>query len=153
MKIAALSAKGESHNITAAPVDGYSGAGIGGSHAGDRVGKAYGSFDCITINGAEVADLETGEVIYRAEIPNALALAVYEAMDRENVLYDVYQHNAAFMSASHKERIDDMVGYGSESIWVSTFHSTCVRILRRFIDRLGYDTGFTIYDTEKLRIQ
>lgn len=64
---------------------------------------------CITINGAEVADLETGEVIYRAEIPNALALAVYEAMDRENVLYDCYQHNAAFMSAAHKERIDTMV--------------------------------------------
>ena len=63
----------------------------------------------ITINGAEVADLETGEVIYSAEIPNALALAVYEAMDRENVLYDVYQHNAAFMSVSHKERIDTMV--------------------------------------------
>ena len=64
---------------------------------------------CITINGAEVADLATGEVIYRAEIPNALALAVYEAMDRENVLYDCYQHNAAFMSAAHKERIDTMV--------------------------------------------
>ena len=64
---------------------------------------------CITINGAEVADLETGEVIYRAEIPNALALAVYEAMDRENVLYDCYQHNAAFMSEPHKERIDTMV--------------------------------------------
>ena len=63
----------------------------------------------ITINGAEVADLETGEVIYSAEIPNALALAVYEAMDRENVLYDAYQHNAAFMSVSHKERIDTMV--------------------------------------------
>ena len=64
---------------------------------------------CITINGAEVADLETGEVIYRAEIPNALALAVYEAMDRENVLYDAYQHNAAFMSVAHKARIDTMV--------------------------------------------
>ena len=43
-----------------------------------------------------------------------------------------------------RERIDDMVGYGSESIWVATFHSTCVRILRRYIDRLGYDTNFTI---------
>ncbi len=47
-----------------------------------------------------------------------------------------------------RERIDDMVGYGSESIWVSTFHSTCVRILRRYIDRLGYGTNFTIYDTD-----
>ena len=47
-----------------------------------------------------------------------------------------------------RERIDAMVGYGSESIWVSTFHSTCVRILRRYIDRLGFDTHFTIYDAD-----
>lgn len=47
-----------------------------------------------------------------------------------------------------RERVDNIVGYGSESIWVSTFHSTCVRILRRYIDRLGYDTNFTIYDTD-----
>ena len=47
-----------------------------------------------------------------------------------------------------RQRIDDMVGYGSESIWVSTFHSACVRILRRFIDRIGFGTNFTIYDTE-----
>ena len=47
-----------------------------------------------------------------------------------------------------RERIDDIVGFGSESIWVSTFHSTCVRILRRYIDRLGYDTNFTIYDAD-----
>lgn len=47
-----------------------------------------------------------------------------------------------------RERIDDIVGYGSESIWVSTFHSACVRILRRFINRIGYDTNFTIYDAD-----
>ena len=47
-----------------------------------------------------------------------------------------------------RERIDDLVGYGSESIWVSTFHSACVRILRRHIDRLGFDTNFTIYDAD-----
>lgn len=47
-----------------------------------------------------------------------------------------------------RERVDDIVGYGSEAIWVSTFHSTCVRILRRHIDRLGFDTNFTIYDTD-----
>ena len=47
-----------------------------------------------------------------------------------------------------RQRVDDIVGYGSESIWVATFHSTCVRILRRHIDRLGYDTSFTIYDTD-----
>lgn len=47
-----------------------------------------------------------------------------------------------------RERVDNMVGYGSESVWVATFHSTCVRILRRYIDRLGYDTNFTIYDAD-----
>ena len=47
-----------------------------------------------------------------------------------------------------RERVDKIVGFGSESIWVSTFHSSCVRMLRRFIDRLGYDTNFTIYDTD-----
>ena len=50
-----------------------------------------------------------------------------------------------------RERIDALVGYGSESIWVSTFHSTCVRILRRHIDRIGYDTNFTIYDSDDSR--
>ena len=47
-----------------------------------------------------------------------------------------------------RERVDRIVGYGSESIWVATFHSSCVRILRRYIDRIGYDTNFTIYDTD-----
>ena len=47
-----------------------------------------------------------------------------------------------------RERIDNLIGYGSESIWVSTFHSTCVRILRRHIDRIGFDTNFTIYDAD-----
>ena len=51
-----------------------------------------------------------------------------------------------------RERIDSLVGFGSESVWVSTFHSTCVRILRRHIDRLGYGTNFTIYDGDDQKI-
>ena len=47
-----------------------------------------------------------------------------------------------------RERIDDIVGFGSESIWVSTFHSACVRILRRQFNRIGFDTNFTIYDAD-----
>lgn len=47
-----------------------------------------------------------------------------------------------------RERVDKIVGFGAESIWVSTFHSSCVRMLRRFIDRLGFDNNFTIYDTD-----
>lgn len=47
-----------------------------------------------------------------------------------------------------RERIDDIVGAGSENIWVSTFHSTCVRILRRFCESIGYNRNFTIYDSD-----
>lgn len=47
-----------------------------------------------------------------------------------------------------RERISQMVGCGSEGIWVTTFHSTCVRILRRYIDRIGFDTNFSIYDAD-----
>ena len=47
-----------------------------------------------------------------------------------------------------RERVDRIVGSGSESVWVSTFHSTCVHFLRRYIDRIGYDNHFSIYDTD-----
>lgn len=47
-----------------------------------------------------------------------------------------------------RDRVDHLVEFGAESIWVATFHSSCVRILRRYIDRLGYDNHFTIYDTD-----
>ena len=47
-----------------------------------------------------------------------------------------------------RERVDRIVSFGAEQVWVSTFHSSCVRILRRYADRIGYGNNFTIYDTE-----
>ena len=62
-----------------------------------------------------------------------------------NIMAITFTNKAA---GEMRERVDKIVGFGSESIWVSTFHSSCVRILRRYIDRLGFDHNFTIYDTD-----
>ncbi len=62
-----------------------------------------------------------------------------------NIMAITFTNKAA---GEMRQRVDSLVGFGSESIWVSTFHSACVRILRRYIDRLGYDNRFTIYDTD-----
>ena len=62
-----------------------------------------------------------------------------------NILAITFTNKAA---GEMRKRVDDMVGDGADGVWVSTFHSTCVRFLRRYIDRIGFDNNFTIYDTE-----
>ncbi|MBR5408089.1 MAG: DNA helicase PcrA [Lachnospiraceae bacterium] len=79
-------------------------------------------------------------------ITNRIAYMIDECgVNPWNILAITFTNKAA---GEMRSRVDDLVGFGSESIWVATFHSTCVRILRRYIDKIGYDTNFTIYDTD-----
>lgn len=65
-----------------------------------------------------------------------------------NIMAITFTNKAA---GEMRERVDNLVSFGAESVWVSTFHSTCVRILRRFIENLGYSSNFTIYDADDQR--
>ena len=67
-----------------------------------------------------------------------------EGVNPYNIMAITFTNKAA---GEMKERVNQLIGSGS-AVWVSTFHSTCVRILRRYIDRLGFDNNFTIYDTD-----
>ena len=66
-----------------------------------------------------------------------------------NILAITFTNKAA---GEMRERVDDLVGFGADQVWVSTFHSACMRILRRHIDRLGFDNDFTIYDTDDQKV-
>ena len=62
-----------------------------------------------------------------------------------NILALTFTNKAA---REMRERVDELIDEGAENIWVSTFHSACVKMLRRFIDRIGYERSFNIYDTD-----
>ncbi len=62
-----------------------------------------------------------------------------------NIMAITFTNKAA---GEMRERVDSIIGHGSSQVWVSTFHSTCVRILHRYIDRIGFDNNFTIYDAD-----
>ena len=78
-------------------------------------------------------------------VTHRIAYMIEQGISPWNILAIAFTNKAA---GEMRERVDDIVGFGAESIWISTFHSTCVRILRRHIEALGYQSNFTIYDTD-----
>ena len=79
-------------------------------------------------------------------LTNRIAWLIDEAgVNPWNILAITFTNKAA---EEMRNRVDRIVGFGADSIWVSTFHSTCARILRRHIDLLGYDSRFVIYDAD-----
>ena len=65
-----------------------------------------------------------------------------------NILAITFTNKAA---NEMKTRVEGLVGEAAKDMWIGTFHSICVKILRRFIDRIGYDTSFIIFDTSDQR--
>lgn len=78
-------------------------------------------------------------------LTHRIAYLIEQGVNPYHIMAITFTNKAA---KEMRERVDDLVGYGAEHIWVSTFHSTCVRILRRHIDKLGYGNSFTIYDAD-----
>ena len=78
-------------------------------------------------------------------LTHRIAYLIEQGVNPYHIMAITFTNKAA---REMRERVDNLVGYGAEHIWVSTFHSTCVRILRRHIDKLGYGNSFTIYDAD-----
>ena len=78
------------------------------------------------------------------QLEHADRLCTLEPTKPWNVIAITFTNKAA---GELKERLTAMLGEGAEDIWAMTFHSACCRILRRYIDRMGYTSSFTIYDT------
>lgn len=78
-------------------------------------------------------------------LTHRIAYLIEQGVNPYHILAITFTNKAA---GEMRTRVNDIVNFGAEGVWVSTFHSLCVRILRRYIDQLGYDTHFTIYDSD-----
>lgn len=101
----------------------------------EAVTKTEGPVLVIAGAGSGKTKVLTHKIAYLMEEKNVLPW---------NILAITFTNKAA---NEMKERITNLVGEKARDIWMGTFHSICVRILRKHIDRIGYDTSFVIFDT------
>lgn len=100
-----------------------------------------------TVSGPALVLAGAGSGKTRA-LTHRIAYLIEEGINPWNILAITFTNKAA---DEMRERVDRLVQTGAESIWISTFHSMCVRILRRHIEYLGYGTDFTVYDSDDQR--
>ena len=113
-----------------------------------KYGNAYYSEHVpYSLDEALVDSLEKAVELPREEIEKMLPMFRTEPCAPWNMLAITFTNKAA---GEIKSRLSAAFGEGESAtdIWAGTFHSVCMRILRRYGDRLGYDTSFTVYDTE-----
>ena len=131
-----------------------------------RYGDAYFNYDVPDINENEIETLESIVEFYReyynnksedmadisAELDDMLAQFIYNPCPAYAILSITFTNKAA---NEMKKRLSNILGETADDIWAGTFHSICVRILRRYIDRLGlgYSSNFTIYDMDDVKRQ
>ena len=78
-------------------------------------------------------------------LTHRVAYLIEKGVAPYNIMAITFTNKAA---GEMRERVNNIVGHGAEQVWVATFHSSCVRILRRFADRIGFDGNFSIYDAD-----
>lgn len=100
-----------------------------------------------TVSGPALVLAGAGSGKTRA-LTHRIAYLIEEGINPWNILAITFTNKAA---DEMRERVDRLVETGAESIWISTFHSMCVRILRRHIEYLGFSTDFTVYDSDDQR--
>lgn len=109
-----------------------------------KYGDAYNSDICGNVNEQDVQTLQDC-LDGKCDFPS---FAAVNPVAPWNILAITFTNKAA---RELKERLDKAVGEIGNDIWAATFHSTCARILRRYSDRIGFSSKFTIYDTNDQR--
>ena len=109
-----------------------------------KYGDAYNSDICGNVNEQDVQILQDC-LDGKCDFPS---FAAVNPVSPWNILAITFTNKAA---RELKERLDKAVGEVGNDIWAATFHSTCARILRRYSDRIGFSSKFTIYDTNDQR--
>ena len=102
------------------------------------------------INQAELDTLESllDYELSDEELDEVLAQFIFEPCPAYSILSITFTNKAA---NEMKTRLANLLGESAADIWSGTFHSVCVRILRRYIDKLGYGKNFTIYDSDDVK--